>query len=269
MSILLDLSGKVAFITGAGQGVGRQIGVFMAEHGAKTVIINDIVAERAEEVAAEINKIGSQGIAAPADITDWENVKKLAGDAKKDFGGVDILVNNAGNAGTSTPEALASRDAFLDTNPEDWEKWIRINYYSPMLTCRAFGPSMKEKGYGRIINIISDAGRVGEPFALVVYSGAKAGTAGFTRGLAKEMGRYNVTANCVALGATNTPAIAMMVEATKADPALAKKALSRYVIKRYGEPSDPAALVLFLASDAAGWITGQTFPVNGGYSMTM
>jgi len=269
MTKLLDLTGKVAFITGAGQGVGRQIGIFMAEHGAKTVIINDIVAERAELVASEISSIGAQGIAAPADITVWDNVKKLADDAKRDFGGVDILVNNAGNAGTETPGALVAREAFLETNPKDWEKWIGINYYSPMFTCRAFGPHMKEKRYGRIINIISDAGRVGEPFTLVVYSGAKAGTAGFTRGLAKEMGRYHVTANCVALGATNTPAVSILVDAAREDPEFAKKALSNYVIKRFGEPSDPAALVLFLASDAASWITGQTFPVNGGYSMTM
>ena len=128
---------------------------------------------------------------------------------------------------------------------------------------------MKEKGYGRIINIISDAGRIGEPFNLVVYSGAKAGAAGFTRGLAKEIGKYNVTANCVALGATDTPAISTMVDATKADPVFAKKVFPKYVIKRFGKTSDTAALVLFLASDAAGWITGQTFPVNGGYSMTM
>ncbi len=269
MSDLLDLSGKVALITGAGQGVGRQIALFMAAHGAQGVIINDIVAERAQAVAAEVDAAGSKGLALPADITDWEKVQQMAEDAKSQLGGVDILVNNAGNAGPATAEALASKQSFFETSPKDWEMWIRVNYYSPMFTCRALVPHMIEKQYGRVINIISDAGRVGEPNNLLVYSGAKAGTAGFTRGLAKELGRYNVTANCVALGATNTPATAKSAEAVKSNPDIAKKALSRYVIKRFGEPSDPAAMVLFLASGAASFITGQTIPVNGGYSMTL
>jgi len=118
--------------------------------------------------------------------------------------------------------------------------------------------------YGRIVTVISDAGRVGEPH-LAVYSGAKAGAAGFMRAIAKAAGRFEVTANCVALGGTRTPG----VEALLLDAESLKKALAHYVIRRLGEPDDAANLILFLASDAASWITGQTYPVNGGYSFAV
>jgi len=123
---------------------------------------------------------------------------------------------------------------------------------------------MVARGQGRVITVISDAGRVGEP-GLIVYSGAKAGAAGFMRAIAKDVGRYGVTANCVALGATLTPAIepALAAEATRG------KAVRPYPLGRLGQPADAAALITFLASDAAAWITAQTYPVNGGYSVSV
>jgi 3-oxoacyl-[acyl-carrier protein] reductase len=121
---------------------------------------------------------------------------------------------------------------------------------------------MVERGHGRIITVISDAARVGEP-DLVVYSGAKAGAAGFMRAIAKAAGPHGVTANCVALGGIRTPAI----EALLADAAFVKRLLRAYPVGRLGEPRDAAALIAFLASDAASWITAQTYPVNGGYSV--
>ncbi|MFQ5699970.1 MAG: SDR family NAD(P)-dependent oxidoreductase, partial [Myxococcota bacterium] len=125
-------------------------------------------------------------------------------------------------------------------------------------------PGMIERNAGRLITIISDAGRVGEP-GLEIYSAAKAGAAGFTRAVAKALGRYQITANCVAIGTTRTPTVAGMTE----NPELAKRVLRHYTIRRFGEPDDVANRVLFLASDASGWITGQTYPVNGGYSFSM
>jgi 3-oxoacyl-[acyl-carrier protein] reductase len=122
---------------------------------------------------------------------------------------------------------------------------------------------MVENAWGRVVTIVSDAGRVGEP-NLVVYSGAKAGAAGFSRGLAKAVGRYNITVNCVSLSSVRTPA----VESAFEDAEAAKRLLSRYVIRRIGEPSDAANMVLLLASNAGEWITGQTYPVNGGYSFS-
>jgi NAD(P)-dependent dehydrogenase (short-subunit alcohol dehydrogenase family) len=123
---------------------------------------------------------------------------------------------------------------------------------------------MVARGQGRVITVISDAGRVGEP-GLIVYSGAKAGAAGFMRAIAKDVGRYGVTANCVALGATLTPAI----EPALADEATRGKAVRPYPLGRLGQPADAAALITFLASDAAAWITAQTYPVNGGYSVSV
>jgi len=125
-------------------------------------------------------------------------------------------------------------------------------------------PPMIANKYGKIVTVISDAGRVGEP-NLEIYSGAKAGAAGFTRAIAKDLGRANITANCVALGATRTPAI----ERGLSDPEQVKRMLKVYQIKRVGEPEDAANLILFLSSDASSWITGQTYPVNGGYSFAM
>ena len=123
---------------------------------------------------------------------------------------------------------------------------------------------MIAKSYGRIVTVISDAGRVGEP-NLEIYSGAKAGAAGFMRAIARSLGRYSITANCVALGTTRTPATA----AATGNEELARRILKSYTIRRFGEPEDAANMVLFLASDASGWITGQTIPVNGGYSFAM
>ena len=122
---------------------------------------------------------------------------------------------------------------------------------------------MVAKGVGSVINVISDAGRVGEP-KLEVYSGAKAGAAGFTRAIARSVGRFNVRANCVSISTTRTPTTAILTES----PDVAKKVLTQYVIRRFGEPSDVANMVLFLASDAASWVTGQTYPVNGGFAFS-
>jgi 3-oxoacyl-[acyl-carrier protein] reductase len=124
---------------------------------------------------------------------------------------------------------------------------------------------MVPAGYGRIVTVISDAGRVGEANGMEVYSGAKAGAAGFTRAVARLGGRFGITANCISLGATRTPS----TDAALADDDLGAKVLSRYIVRRFGEPVDAAAAVLFLSSESAGWITGQTLAVNGGYSLTL
>ena len=127
--------------------------------------------------------------------------------------------------------------------------------------CRAAVPFMIKGGYGSIINVISDAGRVGEPH-LAVYSAAKAGAAGFSRALAKAVGKHNIRVNSVSLGSIDTPGIAPMIE----DQAVVTAMLKKYIIRRLGQPSDVANMILFLASDASAWISGQTYPVNGGYS---
>jgi 3-oxoacyl-[acyl-carrier protein] reductase len=179
------------------------------------------------------------------------------------LGPIGILINNAGNAGPHD-SPLAAAPPFWKESPADWERWLSVNLHGVMHCTHATTPAMIESGGGRVITVISDAGRVGEPH-LVVYSGAKAGAAGFIRGYAKSVARYGITPNCVALGAIRTPPVAEAL----ADPAALQKVARAYPLRRIGEPEDPAAMIAFLSTPAASWITGQTIPVNGGYSMSM
>ncbi|MFN5484480.1 MAG: SDR family NAD(P)-dependent oxidoreductase [Bradyrhizobium sp.] len=263
MSDILDLDGKVTLITGAGQGVGRQIALHFAAHNAAGIVVNDYFLERAEQVAREINAAGGKAIARQADVTDLASVRAMIGKAEQAFGPIDVLVNNAGNAG-ATPDPDA-RKPFWETGPEVWNSFIGVNLYGVINCASACIPQMIERKGGRIVTIISDAGRAGEA-GLEVYSGAKAGAAGFTRAVARSLGRHNITANCVAIAATLTPAIEARL---KANPEMQKKMMEKYVIRRPGLPSDVANMVLFLASEASAWITGQTYPVNGGFTFAL
>jgi 3-oxoacyl-[acyl-carrier protein] reductase len=262
MNDILSLDGRVALVTGAGQGVGRQIALHFAAHGA-AMIVNDYHLERAESVVAEIQAEGGKALAIRADVTDLKSVQAMAMDGRSAFGHIDILVNNAGNAG-ATPDSEA-RKPFWETGPEAWNSFIGVNLYGVINCASACIPQMIEGGRGRIVTIISDAGRMGEA-GLEIYSGAKAGAAGFTRAVARSLGRHHVTANCIAIAATMTPAL----ESWKTmDPDRMKKIMDKYVIRRPGQPTDVANMALFLASDASAWITGQTYPVNGGFSFAM
>lgn len=249
MTVAIDLSGRRALVTGSGQGVGRAVARSLAQAGA-AVVVNDIVADRAEAVVAEIRADGGAATARVFDLTRWDEVRaQLTGD-------VDIVVNNAGNAGAQGWQELRS---FVDTEPAAWDRFVQINLLAPMHVVRAVLPGMITRGWGRIVTIVSDAGRVGEP-RLAPYSAAKAGAAGFTRAIAREVGRHGVTANNVSLATIN----AAGTQRTGQEPAL-----KRYVIRRFGEPSDVAGMVTFLASELSGWVTGQTIGVNGGYSFTL
>ena len=257
-----DLTGRVVLVTGAGQGVGRAIAHRCAELGA-TVVVNDFYRDRANRVAAELAGQGHPASAAGGDVTDFEAVRAMVAGITDQVGGVDVLVNNAGNAGASEG-SLFIAPPFWETGPQDWDRWLGVNLFGVLNVTRAVLPRMVAQGWGRVVSIISDAGRVGEA-SLVVYGGAKAGAAGFSRGLARAVGRHGVTVNCVALGSMNTDSVAEVTS----DPALLKKVLAGYPIRRLGEPADAANMVGFLASDAASWITGQTYPVNGGYSFAV
>ncbi len=261
MSDILDLGGRVAFVTGAGQGVGRQIALHLAAHNAGGVAVNDFVLERAEKVVEEIQAAGGKALAVQADVTNLESVKAAVAKTEEKFGKVGILVNNAGNAG-ATPHA-DTRKPFWETGPDAWNSFIGVNFYGVVNCTSACVPSMIGRGApGRIITIISEASRYGDS-GLEVYAGAKAGAAGFMRATARTLGRYQITANCVAIAATLTPAIEARL---KADPERYKKMMNNYVIRRPGQPTDIANMVLFLASDASSWVTGQTYGVNGGFT---
>lgn len=259
---ILDLKGHVGLITGAGQGVGRAVALRFAENNAAGVVVNDFRLERAEAVAAEVEKLGVKALAAQCDVTDFAAVSAMFEKARAKFGAVDILVNNAGNAGPDPTKVV--RKPFWEQQPDDWTPFMATNLYGVINCVRAAGPAMIERKYGKIVTVISDAGRVGEP-RLEIYSAAKAGAAGFMRAIAKQLGRQWITANCVALGATRTPTTTPRHE----DPEATKRVLKVYQVKRLGEPEDAANMILFLSSDASSWITGQTIPVNGGYSFAM
>ncbi|MEE9279103.1 MAG: SDR family oxidoreductase [Myxococcota bacterium] len=259
---ILDLEGRVGLVSGAGQGVGRQIILHFAANGARGVVVNDVVLERAEAVAKEAEEFGCRALAIAADVTDREAVDAMVGQATDELGPVDILVNNAGNLGADP--SRVSQGPFWEAPRDSWDAFIGVNLYGVLNCSSAVIPGMIECKRGRLITIISDAGRVGEP-GLEIYSAAKAGAAGFTRAVAKTLGRYLITANCVAIATTRTPS----VRGTTENEELAKRILRNYTIRRFGEPDDVANLVLFLASDASSWITGQTYPVNGGYSMNL
>jgi 3-oxoacyl-[acyl-carrier protein] reductase len=254
-----DLDGKRALVTGAGQGVGEAIARQLAARGAE-VLVNDYFAERAEAVADAIVADGGRAQPLPFDVTDHALVHRAFAGA----GRVDILVNNAGNAGA---EGFGSTVPFVETSPDDWEKYVAVNLYGVMNCVHAALPSMIEERWGRIVTMVSDAARTGEA-RMAAYGAAKAGAAGFCRGVAHEVARHGVTVNNVALGTMRTPLTAALWD----DPERAdqqRSIMSGYLIRRPGEPDDAAWLVATLVSPRASWMTGQTIPVNGGYSFAL
>jgi 2-hydroxycyclohexanecarboxyl-CoA dehydrogenase len=226
MDDILSLDGKVALVTGAGRNVGRQIALHFAAHGAG-VVVNDFFAERAEAVAHEINDAGGRAIGVAADITRLGAVKAMVARAAAEFGqGIDILVNNAGNAGAEP--TTNARKPFWETEPPDWNSFLGVNLYGVINCCAGVIPGMIGQRSGRIVTVISDAGRMGEA-RLEIYSAAKAGAAGLMRALARSLGRYQIRVNSVAIAAMNTPGIRARHQA---DPERAKKSLERYVVRR-------------------------------------
>jgi 3-oxoacyl-[acyl-carrier protein] reductase len=264
MSDILDLNGRVALVTGAGQGVGRQIALHLAAHNAGGVVVNDYVLDRAEAVAAEIRDLGGAALALQADVSDHASVQAMVARAGQEWGPIGVLVNNAGNAGATPSPDLGK--PFWETGPETWNSFLGVNLYGVINCTGAVIPGMiARRAPGRIITIISDAGRWGDA-GLEIYAGAKAGAAGFMRSVARTLGRYEITANSIAIALTETPAVRRRLEG---DPEVLKRTLEKYIIRRPGQPSDIANMALFLASDASPWITGQTYPVNGGFSLAL
>ncbi|MFI5045739.1 MAG: SDR family NAD(P)-dependent oxidoreductase [Acidimicrobiia bacterium] len=256
MTFEIDLSGHRALITGGGQGVGRGIAHAMSSAGAE-ILVNDFVAERADEVVAELTAAGGTATAVPFDVSKYDAVNDAVGDA-----GADILVNNAGNAG---PEGF-NFAPFSESEPADWDRYFSVNLFGVMNCTRSVLPAMISQGWGRVVTIVSDAGRWGEP-RMAAYSAAKAGAAGFTRSLARDVGRHGITVNNIALGSIDSSGLIERAERSPEAEERFKKQMRSYIIRRFGRPEDIAAMATFLASPLAEWITGQTYPVNGGYTV--
>lgn len=252
MGVTIDLSGRSAIITGGGRGIGRETALLLARAGAD-VTIADMDEARAQAVADEARALGVRALAVRADVTKFEDAQAMAQTALAAHGHVDILVNNA---------ARWTIKLFKDFPPQDYDNDIRVTLYGALYCSRAVLDAMIAQKYGRIVNLISDAGRIGEPY-LTVYSAAKAGVAGFTKALAKEVGRYNITVNGVAPGTTHTPGAAEFIATAGGEEKLAKA----YPLRRLAQPIDIANTILFLASDLSSYMTGQIVSVSGGYSM--
>ena len=270
----LKLKGKVGLVTGSGRGIGRGIVMTFAAEGAK-VGVNDYYEERAEAVAKEIKDAGGEAIAVQADITKAEQVEQMVKKVVDQWGKVDILVNNAGiPAGILETNPFSVMRTFMESERADWDKWIQLDFGGTLNCCKAVLGYMAKQQYGKIVNIISDAGRVGEP-RQVVYSGVKAGIVGFSKALAKEVAQFRINVNCVAPSATGQTFTSQLTGSdnpqTEEQKERLKKVMRVYPLARslgrLGLPSDLANAVAFLASDAAEWITGQVLSVNGGYCM--
>ena len=249
---MFDLTGKVALVTGAGQSIGVGIATTLAEAGA-AVAVNDLVAERAEATAALIREQGGTAFVAPFDVTDYDAVFAAVATIEAELGPVDVLVNNAGIA------EGAGAKFFLDdeATPEYWEKWVDLNLYGVMYTCKAIVPGMVERGFGRVVTISSGAGTQGLAIGMSAYAAGKGGAIGFMRHLAMETAKAGVTANSLALG--------MMENNAKRLPAETIPKLNP--IGRLGTGRDVGTTVVWLAAEGS-WITGQTIQVNGGSTTT-
>ncbi|HEY2735315.1 MAG TPA: SDR family NAD(P)-dependent oxidoreductase, partial [Polyangiales bacterium] len=200
----LQLKDKVAIVTGGGRGVGRGVCLRLAEEGAK-VIVNDFHEHRAEKVAGEIRDRGGNALAVRADITNLAEVRAMVAKAVETWGAVDVLVNNAGIP-TRDPSAEADAGGgwqdFATTNPESWSRVIDLNVYGTMNCTHSVLPGMIERRSGKIVSVMSEAGRVGEA-KLAAYSGAKAAILGFSKAIARELGKHSINVNVVALGAVD------------------------------------------------------------------
>ena len=252
---LFDLSGKVALVTGGSDGIGRGVCMILAAAGAAVVVTGRRL-NKAQEVADEINRNGDKAIAASCDVLKTEDLEAVVKTTVDAFGSVNILINNAGMGG-------GGREDPFNIDLEYVEKIYRMNVFAPWLLCKLCVPYMQESGYGAIVNI-SSMSSIDKQGAMGIYGSSKAALNHLAEDLAFDFGPRGVRINNVGPGATRTTALSTVLT-----PEIEEKMLSHTPIKRLGEVSDIARAVLFFASPASSWITGQTLFVNGGGSPTL
>ncbi|TAK36919.1 MAG: SDR family oxidoreductase [Chloroflexota bacterium] len=262
----LNLRGKTAIVTGGGSNIGRAIAMTLGYEGAK-VAIAELDEKQGEIVAHDIAAAGGEAICIKTDVTSLPSTEAMFQHVVAAYGQVHILVNVVGG---DKPQL------FLETGPDFWDKIIALNYRSDLNTLRTVLPHMVDKSYGRVVNIASDAGRVGEARE-AVYAGCKAGVIALSKAVAREVGRHNITVNSVCPGVTvpETDAEVGFLSAwansegpvNYSDPEVQQKVARTLPLRRLCKAQDIANAVAFLVSDAANYITGQTLSVSGGYSM--
>jgi 2-hydroxycyclohexanecarboxyl-CoA dehydrogenase len=246
----LGLRDKVAVVTGAGSGIGQAIALSLASEGA-CVVAADVHGDTAAATATAVQSRGGTALGLPLDVTNYAQVQAMVQQVVQQRGHIDVLVNCAG----------AWRvNLFVDSQPADWAFEVNVCFMGVVHCTRAVLDPMIAQQRGKIVNIASDAGRVGE-VRQAVYSGAKAAVIGFSKAVAKEVGRYNIHVNCVCPGFTKTPATS-----DRLTPELEERIVRLYPLRKLGVPEDVAKVATFLASDGASHVTGQTISVSGGYS---
>jgi 3-oxoacyl-[acyl-carrier protein] reductase len=256
----LGLDGQVVLVTGAGQGLGRELGLAFAREGARVAFHYHSSGAGAEEAAAEAGKLTGAALAVQADIRKDEDVAAMVAAAESQLGPIGVLVNNAAATGAKP---------FLNTTAEDWTFQVDVTVTGTLRVTQAVAKRMVERKEGTIVSLMGDSGRVGES-GLSITATTRASTMALTKSLAKELARHGIRANCVSIGLVQTDRFdehAGLSGAPAPDEERMKKILSMYPLRRLGRPSDVAPLVLLLASPQSSWITGQVISVNGGYAM--
>lgn len=253
----MKLKGKAAIVTGGGSGIGRATALALGLEGAR-VAIADIAAENARQVRDEVAESGfSSAIACPVDLTKRTEVEQMVKAVLEEFGQIDILVNCAG---------WDRLEPFLESSEETWDRILAINFKSVLYTVKAVLPHMISRGSGKIINISSDAGRVGSSWE-AVYSGAKGAVIAFSKTLAREVARHKINVNVVCPGLTDTPLLDAVRSQSEQTEKIVDAVIRATPFRRVAKPEEIAEAVLFLVSPGADFITGQTLSVSGGLTM--
>ena len=252
----MKLEGKTALVAGGGGGIGRATSLALAREGAQ-IAVADLLKENAESVSREIKSLGTKGLVCQVDLTKRAEVERTVESVLSQFGQIDILVNSAG---------WDRLEPFLESNEETWERILAINFKSVLYTMKAVLPHMIAHGSGKIVNISSDAGRVGSSWE-AVYSGAKGAVIAFSKTMAREMARHKINVNVVCPGLTDTP----LLQAIQSQSPQTEKIISAVIkatpLRRVARPEEIAEAVAFLVSPSADFMTGQILSVSGGLTM--